>query len=128
MTIVNKAKENPMLSTVVMLASLAVGGGSIWGGVKLVDTLHTTESELLLYDLKAHTFAAAQFNDLKIEIAASDTLNKCRFLQSQIRALSDSIYVRKRDDADPDYINELERDLRDLERDFNALGCARLLA
>ena len=107
---------------------IAGGGGTVWGGIILIDNLHTTEQELLLYDLKAHTFATQQFNQLKLEIQNYDQISKCRDLRAQIRALTDSIYVRERDGAGPDYINELQRDLRDLERDYDALGCARLLA
>ncbi len=128
MTIVNKAKENPAVSMLIMIATIAAGGTAVWAGIGLADQLHTTEQELLLYDLKSHTNATLQFNSLKIDIAAADTLSKCRDLRSQIRALTDSIYVRTRDSADPDYINELENQLEDLEDDYDALGCARKLA
>lgn len=117
-----------MTSMLIILVSLAAGGGTLWGGINLVDTLHTTESELLLYDLKAHTFATAQFNTLKLQISASDTLNRCRYLESQIRQLKDSIYIRKRDEADALYIRELEKQLEALQEDYDVLNCGFLLA
>ena len=83
---------------------------------------------MLLYDLKAHTFATKQFDALELSIEVIEITSKCRWLKSQIRALEDSIYVRKRDGADPDYINDLEGDLDDLEDDYAALDCAKKLA
>ena len=128
MAVVQKAKENPLLTGLITVASVAVASGAIWGGVGLLDEVHTTEAELLLYDLKAHTFASQQFSALEQSIEDIAVTSKCRWLKSEVRALEDAIYVRKRDGADPDYINDLEGDLSDLEDDYSALGCAALLA
>ncbi len=128
MTIVNKAKENKMITGLVTLAAAAAMFTGAWAGIGLVDDLHTTEAELLLYDLKAHTFASQQFGDLTKQIGNIETVGKCRWLKSEIRALEDAIYVRERDKADPDYINALKGDLRDLNKDYDALGCALKLA
>ena len=125
---ISKAKGNPLLAALITFASVAVSAGAIWGGVGLADRLHTTEAELLIYDLKAHTFASTQFQVLTNELVKIELIGKCRFLKSQIRALEDSIYVRNRDGADADYIHELESDLLELQNDYNALGCATLLA
>ena len=128
MTVVQKAKDNPMMTSLLAVLALlgAIAGG--WRGIDVIDRVHTTEAELLLYDLKAHTFATQQFTALELSIEEIAATSKCRWLKSQIRALEDSIYVRKRDGADPDYINDLEGDLRDLNTDYNALDCARKLA
>ncbi len=128
MAVVNKAKQHIVITIAITLAILAGGAAGavqLWG---ILDRTHITEAELLLYDLKAHTFATKQFDELKLEMAENDIVGKCRWLKSEIRALKDSIYVRKRDDADPDYINDLENDLGDLEDTYTVLTCALKLA
>ncbi len=128
MTVVSKAKQNPLLATAIIIGALAGAGTASWAAVGLVDTLHTTEAELLLYDLKAHTFATKQFDELKDEIASSEIVSKCRWLKSEIRALKDAIFVRQRDGGSPDYINALKTDLGELESQYDALLCAAKLA
>jgi len=128
MTVIMKAKENPLLTGIITLMALAASFTGAWAGIGLVDRLHTTEAELLVYDLKAHTFASNQFSDLKGKLVELEIVGKCRWLLSQIRALEDSIYVRERDGADADYINELKKDLATLNTDFTALLCALKLA
>ncbi len=128
MAVVNKAKQHLVITIAVAITILAAGAAGavqLWG---MLDRTHTTEAELLLYDLKAHTFATGQFDELKLEMTENDTVGKCRWLKSEIRALKDSIYVRKRDSADPDYINDLENDLEDLEDTYKVLFCALKLA
>ena len=123
-----KAKENPMMTS--FLTAVAVIGGvvGVWEGVELADELHVTEAELTQYDSGPHGFAAAEIAELGHKIDTLDDIGQCRWLKSEIRALKDSIYARKRDNADADYIHDLEEDLSDLETDYTALGCARLLA
>jgi len=128
MSITQKAKANPMMTIAITVITLTGGFTATWAGIGLVDQLHTTEAELLVYDLKAHTFASQQFAGLESKLEDAQVVNKCRWLKSEIRALKDSIYVRKRDDGDADYINDLENDLDDLEAEYNALTCVRLLA
>lgn len=128
MAIVQKAKENPLITTAIGIFTLAAGISGTWAAVGLIDELHTTEAELLLYDLKAHTFATQQFDALGVDILRLENVGKCRWLKSEIRALKDAIYVRERDGADPDYIFDLKGDLDELETDYAALGCQRLLA
>ena len=128
MTVVSKAKQNPLLATAIIIGSLAGAGTATWAAVGLIDTLHTTEAELLLYDLKAHTFASNQFTGLELQLNEQATVSKCRWLSSEIRALKDAIYVRQRDGGSPDYINALETDLGELEGQYDALLCAAKLA
>ncbi len=128
MKVIETAKANPLAAMASTLVALAIGAGAIWQGVVLADKLHTTEAELLIYDLKAHTFATQQFVGLENALKDIEIIGQCRWLLSEIRALKDSIYVRKRDKADPDYINDLENDLDELEDLFRALTCARKLA
>ena len=128
MTVIARAKQNPLATAAITIVAIAAGFVGIWEGVGLADKLHTTEAELLLYDLKAHTCASGQFDALELQIKNSDIVSKCRWLKSEIRALKDAIYVRKRDGADADYINDLEGDLEDLEADYSVLACARALA
>lgn len=128
MTVVTKAKQNPLIAVAILIGSLASAGTATWAGVGLVDTLHTTEAELLLYDLKAHTFATNQFTALEQKLEEADTVSKCRWLSSEIRALKDAIYVRRRDGADPDYIRNLEGQLEELTSSYAALLCALKLS
>jgi len=128
MRVVERAKQNPFTAALISLASIVIAVSAIWNGVTLADRLHTTEAELLLYDLKAHTFASRQFSTLEGAIGKIELTSKCRWLSSEIRALKNTIYERKRDKANADYINELEKDLEDLEDDYDALLCGALLA
>jgi len=128
MTLVNKVKESPMLAIAVTIGVLA---GGVAGAVQIwnvLDKTHVTEAELLIYDLKAHTFASQQFKVLTDQLDDIATIGKCRWLKSEIRSLEDAIYVRERDKAGADYINELKKDLKDLNDDYDALGCALKLA
>lgn len=128
MNVVSKAKEKPLMVIAVTIITLVAGFVGAWEGIGLIDKLHTTETELLLYDLKAHTFASGQFDDLQERLTETDIISKCRWLKSEVRALEDAIYVRRRDGADADYIHALENDLDDLNDDYAALGCAKKLA
>ena len=83
MTVINKAKDNPMMAGLVTLTSIAIATGAIWKGVGLADQLHTTEAELLIYDLKAHTFATQQFSSLESAIGRIEITSKCRWLSSE---------------------------------------------
>ena len=125
---IDKAKQNPLIAGLITFAGVAVAIGAIWKGVGLVDQLHTTEMELLIYDMKAHTFATQQFSSLESAIGRIEITSKCRWLSSEIRALKNVIYERTRDGADQDYLNELSNDLDDLEGDYTALKCAALMA
>lgn len=128
MKLAERAKANPLAAMASTLVAIAIGAGAIWQGVVLADKTHTTEAELLLYDLKAHTFATAQFAGLEEKLGDIEIIGQCRWLKSEIRALKDAIYVRQRDGADPDYLNDLRNDLDDLEDEYRALVCARKLA
>ena len=128
MAVLAKARENPLVTAAVTIALLAggvAGAVQMWG---VLDKTHVTEAELLIYDLKAHTFASGQFTALESAIEDIALTSKCRWLNSEIRALKNVIYERSRDGADADYINELQQDLNDLEGDYTALRCAQLLA
>jgi len=128
MTVITTAKKNPVVATLVTFAAAAAMFTGAWAGIGLVDDLHVTEAELLIYDLKAHTFASQQFKVLTDQLDDIATVGKCRWLKSEIRSLEDAIYVRERDKAGADYINELKKDLKDLNDDYDALGCALKLA
>lgn len=128
MNVVERARANPLGATAATLVAIAIGVVAIWQAIALADKVHTTEAELLIYDLKAHTFATLQFAGLEKALIELEVIGQCRWLLSEIRALKDSIYVRKRDQADKDYINDLENDLDELEDLYSALSCTRKLA
>ena len=128
MKVVERAKANPLVTVILSAGAIAVASTGLWQGFALADKLHTTEAELLIYDLKAHTFATQQFAGVESKLTEIEVVGKCRWLLSEIRALKDSIYVRKRDQADPDYINDLEGDLEELQDQYRALSCARKLS
>ena len=123
-----KAKENPMMTSLLTAVAMIGAAVGVWEGVELADKLHVTEAELIQYDNNPHMHAAAEITELGNKIDTLDDVGQCRWMKSEIRALKDSIYARKRDSADADYIHDLEEDLSDLETDYTALGCARLLA
>ena len=128
MKVVERAKQNPLGAMAATLVTIAVGVVAVWQAIALADKVHTTEAELLIYDLKAHTFASQQFAGLEEKLGEIEIIGQCRWLKSEIRALKDAIYVRDRDGADPDYLNDLRNDLDDLEDEYRALVCARKLA
>ena len=128
MKVIERAKQNPLGAAAGTLVAIAVGVVAIWQAIALADKVHTTEAELLIYDLKAHTFASQQFAGLEEKLGEIEIIGQCRWLKSEIRALKDAIYVRDRDGADPDYLNDLRNDLDDLEDEYRALVCARKLA
>ncbi len=123
MNLQKKASENPltaMITVIVLMASGLTAFGSLTGAY---NASHTSETELLA----SHPVQIKAFNDLKDSIVAGDTLSKCRWLKSEIRALSDSIYVRTRDGADPDFIRSMQNDLDDLQEQYDDLNCTRRL-
>ena len=124
MKFVERAKANPMMSGIVLFVTLGTGVSAAWNAGEWIDSVHTTELELSV----SHPVSLAAFTGLSQEIINAQVVNKCRWLQSEIRALKDSIYVRTRDKADPDYINSLQNDLDELEAEYAVLGCVRLLA
>ena len=124
MAVMQKAKENPALAVLFTLGATASATLAIWAGIQQLDVLHVTEAELLLYNSQPHKAAS----DLKDQLDDQAIVGKCRFLKLEINGLKDAIYVRTRDGADPDHINDLEGDLEDLEDDYDALSCARRLA
>ena len=128
MKLAERAKQNPLGAAAATVVTIAIGVVATWQMIALADKVHTTEAELLLYDLKAHTFATAQFAGLEDKLGELEIIGQCRWLKSEIRALKDAIYVRDRDGADPDYLNDLRNDLDDLEDEYRALICARKLA
>jgi len=128
MAVMAKAKENPMMAGAVTIAILAAGVTGIvqmWG---VLDRTHTTEAELLVYDSQPHSVHVAQFEALESAISEIEIKSKCRWLDGQIRALEDSIYVRKRDGADPDSIHDLEVALERLQDQYDILICQLKLA
>ena len=113
--VVQKAKANPMMTGIIAFVTLATGGSALWNGFEWLDSVHTTEFELAEYDKTAHPVSHLAFTDLKDQLADAQVVSKCRWLKSEMRALEDAIYVRKRDKADPDYIHDLEQDLARIE-------------
>ena len=128
MNISAKARQNPAITALILIGSLAAAGTATWAGIDLIDRVHTTDEELATYDLAPHSYAVAQHGTLHLELEQAQVVSQCRWLSSEIRALKDSIYVRRRDEADPDYIHNLEQQLDELEATYEALTCANLLA
>lgn len=122
--ITDKARANPVMTTIIAFVTLASGISAAWNAGEWIDSVHTTEIELL----ESHPVSALAFSGLNERIDAAQVVNKCRWLKSEIRALKDSIYRRRRDGGDPDYINELQMDLEYMEDEYNALGCTLLLS
>jgi len=127
-TFVEKAKANPMMTGIVMFITIASGGSAAWNGAEWIDSVHTTELELIEYVDTSHPVSTVAFAGLTERLDAAQVVNKCRWLKSEIRGLKDSLYQRRRDNGDPDYINDLEQDLDEMEDEYDALGCTLLLS
>lgn len=124
MVVKKKMEENPVFASVgviVLAASVLTAFGTITG---FYNSSHTTEAELKA----SHPVSKMMYEDIEDKMDENAVLSKCRWLKSEIRALSDSIYVRKRDGADPDFIHTLEADLEDLEEQYVSFNCTRRLS
>ena len=123
-TLREKAKANPMMTSIIMFVTLASGVSAAWNAGEWIDSVHTTEIELAA----SHPVSALEFSGLNERIDLAQVVNQCRWLKSEIRALKDSIYRITRDVGDPDYINALSNDLEEMEDEYDVLSCARLLS
>jgi hypothetical protein len=115
---------NPVIasiSTMIVVASGLTAFGTITGAY---NDSHTTAEELI----NSHPVSEAEFIRLQLSIDDNDAISKCRWLKSEIRALEDSIYVRRRDSQNGDFIHNLELDLADLKEQYQDLNCIRRLS
>ena len=115
--------ENPIvaaLSMIVLVGAVLTAVGGISGSY---DNAHTSETELI----DSHPVSYEQVEQLEENMLESDTKSYCRWLKSERRGVEDSIYARRRDNADPNYIRELERDLEEMNAEYSELHCSALL-
>ena len=116
--------ENPLIASLSMLA-LAAAAMTAFGTITgTYDRAHVNEAELLL----SHPVTLSQFDELELKLSETEIIGKCRWLNSEMRALKDSIYVRQRDGGDPDFIHQLEQDLDELTEQYDDLNCTRRLS
>ncbi len=127
-TFAQKVKENKGMTTIVAFITLATGGSAAWNAGEFIDSMHTTQAELILYVETSHPVSALEFTGLTESLEKEKVVSKCRWLKSEIRALKDSLYQRRRDNGDADYINDLQNDLEEMQDEYDVFGCARLLA
>ena len=130
MEAVKKKLENPltsMLTTLVLVGGGLAAVGQIETYTDSYDNSHTSVDELAIAT-SIHPVSYEQFEELDKKIDAGDLQGRCRWLKSEMRALADSIYVRRRDGADQDYIHDLEGDLDGLKDEYKAFDCVRLLS
>lgn len=127
-TFAQKAKENKGMTFIIAFITIATGGSAAWNAGEFIDSMHTTQAELVAYVDTSHPVSALEFSGLTESLAEEKVMSKCRWLKSEIRALKDSLYQRRRDNGDADYINSLQNDLEEMEDEYKVFNCARLLA
>ena len=124
MTVKQKIQQNPMVSSVAgILFIVALVMGTI-KAVQDIDGLIMTEAEANVAHTAIDQRALTISNNLKIEATAG----KCRWLSDKVDRLRYEIYTLERDNASADFIQSKKSELINVERDFNALGCAAVLA
>ena len=124
MSVKQKIMENPMVSSFTGLILIV---GLIMGSVKAVqdiDGLVLTHAEAAVI----HLAMSARVDVIAEQFSKESKLSKCRWLSDKLDRLRYEIYTLERDNASTDFIQSKKKDLRNLERDFNALGCAKILA
>ena len=123
MTIVQKAKDNPWVTGLTTIAAIAIAVAAILEGIQLADKMHFTHSEADV----VHAAYDQKFIQLGGSITQQAKIAECRYLDDKITGLRYEIYVLKRDQASPDFIQSKETDLRGYQQKFDALNCATLV-
>lgn len=124
MTVKAKIQANPIVSSVagfVLVVGLVMGSLT---AISDIDSLIVTESEAAL----AHEILNGRINVIVTQFKMEASLSKCRWIADKVDRIRYEIYTLKKDNASPDFIESKESALRNVERDFNALGCASVLA
>lgn len=124
MSVKTKIQENPMVSSVTGFLLIV---GLVMGTIKAVDDIDglvMTEVEAS----EAHETIDGRIDTLEVGFSTEAALSKCRWLSDKIDRIRYEVYTLEKDGASPDFIQSKERELRNVERDFNALGCAAILA
>ena len=124
MSVKQKIQENPMVSSVTGLLLIV---GLIMGSVKAVNDI----DGLILTEVEAasiHINMTSRMDNIKQEFEKESKLSKCRWLSDKLDRLRSEIYTLERDNADRDFVQSKKNQLRNIERDFDALSCARILA
>ncbi len=140
-TVVKKFKENPVVSSIITLGAIAAASLSIVKMMPVVDSWHVTESEMnsafithVHNDLNAHTnevmHEGAQqiINDLNMKIDKNALYDKCTGLRAEIRYVKDAIYEAERDDSNGRRLNDLKKDLDELQEIYQTLSCSAVLS
>ena len=124
-TIIQKVKDNPVIST---LTILAIVGGSITGGLgglKVLDDLVVTQAELDQHAATLHVGADQAIDELK-------AWNRCDRLERRLEELANRKWRLEHppegDDIDDDAVRDVMRDIEATERQYGALRCAQILA
>lgn len=123
-TVKKKIQAYPIVSAVtgfVLVMGLVMGSIT---AISDIDGLIVTESEAAL----AHEILNGRINVIVTQFKMEAQLSKCRWLSDKIDRISYEVYTLEKDAASPDFIQSKQRELRGVERDFNALGCAAVLA
>ena len=123
MAVKKRMEDNPVFTSVGVIVLAATGLTALGTLTGFYNSSHTSEAELIA----SHPVRLEEFEALKESIVSGDALSKCRWLKSEIRALEDSIYVRERDNASPDFIRALKLDLKELKEQYDDLSCTRRL-
>ena len=121
MKFVQAVKDNPIVSVLtgfILIMTTVTGTLTATGQL---DALVVTEAELHDHAAEPHAAASEAIDELK-------NWNRCDRLERRLDALDDRLYRLTRDEADADVIRDVERDIEAAERQYDALGCAEVLA
>ena len=121
MNFVQTVKDNPLVSIAtgfILLMTTITGTLTATGQL---DALVVTEAELHAHEAEPHAAASQAIDELK-------NWNRCDRLERRLDALDDRLYRLTRDEASDDAIRDVERDIEAAERQYEALGCAEVLA
>lgn len=123
MGIKNTAQENPAMAVVISTGALVVAIMSIWKGVEFTDSMIMTHNEAN----EIHLDYDQQISDVGKKLDSQAVLNECRWLSDKIERVEYEIYVLRRDQASPDFIQTKTQTLNRHRNRYNALQCAAQL-
>lgn len=116
-TVMEKAKERPVISALLTIAMLVGAFTTIMSFVPVADSLVMTENE---HDTHEHHAQRADIDRL-------DQKQTCRYLNGQITDLEDLCYALEKEGGNTMRLREKHRELKTLSRRYQINGCSGIL-
>jgi len=123
MGIKQRATEKPLMATLFSLAAGVTATMAVWSGVQFADDIILTQAEAQ----EIHSKYDKEIDNLVQNLNEQQQTNTCRWLSDRVDSLQYEVYVLKRDDASPDFIQSKVTQLDKIPRKFAALNCASLV-